>query len=80
MIGTCKNCGNAYETTEEPPENHYCPGGLENEIVEGRCCTSCGASFESVRADDALCKRCLLRFKDRLYRDLMKERGKEGKL
>lgn len=42
-----------------------------------RCCTNCGATFESVRADDATCKKCLLEFKDRLYRDLMKARGYE---
>jgi len=57
--------------TGEAPEAHPCPGGLENEIVGERCCTNCGATFESVRADDALCKKCLLEFKDRLYRDLM---------
>lgn len=40
-----------------------------------RCCTNCGTYFESVRPDDALCKKCLLEFKDHLYDDLMKARA-----
>jgi len=36
-----------------------------------RVCTNCGRAYEAVREDDALCKLCLLKFKDRLYEDLM---------